>query len=64
MVDVHRLRVLRAVVADGSVNGAAVSLGYTPSAISQHLAALQRETGLTLVRRSGRGINRCPRSSC
>ena len=55
-VDVHRLRVLRAVVADGSVQGAAASLGYTPSAISQHLAALQRETGLALVEKAGRGI--------
>lgn len=55
-MDVHRLRVLRAVVATGSVHGAASSLGYTPSAVSQHLTALHRETGLTLVRRSGRGI--------
>ena len=52
----HRLRVLRAVVADGSIQGAAASLGYTPSAISQHLTALQKETGLTLLQRSGRGI--------
>jgi len=55
-VDVHRLRVLRAVVADGSIQGAAASLGYTPSAISQHLTALQKETGLRLLQRSGRGI--------
>jgi len=55
-VDVHRLRVLRAVVADGSIQGAAASLGYTPSAISQHLTTLQKETGLTLLQRSGRGI--------
>lgn len=55
-MDVHRLRVLRAVVAAGSVHGAAATLGFTPSAISQHLAALQRETGLLLVQRAGRGI--------
>jgi DNA-binding transcriptional LysR family regulator len=55
-VDIHRLRVLRAVVADGSIRGAATSLGYTPSAISQHITALQKETGLTLVQRSGRSI--------
>lgn len=55
-MDVHRLRVLRAVVAAGSVQGAAASLGYTPSAISQHLTALQKETGLKLLQRSGRGI--------
>lgn len=56
MVDVNRLRVFRAVVASGSVASAAGHLGYTPSAVSQHLAALQRETGLKLVQRSGRGI--------
>jgi DNA-binding transcriptional LysR family regulator len=56
MLDVQRLRVFRAVVATGSVSGAASSLGYTPSAISQHLSALQRETGLALVERRGRGI--------
>lgn len=56
MLDVHRLRIFRAVVAAGSINGAAASLGYTPSAISQHLTALQKETGLTLIEKRGRGI--------
>lgn len=56
MVDLHRLRILRALIAAGSVNGAAAALQYTPSAISQHIAALQRETGLVLVERVGRGV--------
>lgn len=56
MLDVHRLRIFSAVVASGSVTAAAVNLGYTPSAISQHLTALQRETGLTLLERAGRGL--------
>lgn len=56
MLDLHRLRVFRAVVATGSVQAAAVALGYTPSAISQHLATLHRETGLTLLQRAGRGL--------
>jgi DNA-binding transcriptional LysR family regulator len=56
MLDVHRLRVLRTVVATGSVGAAATTLGYTPSAVSQHLATLQRETGLLLIERKGRGI--------
>lgn len=56
MVDLHRLRVFRAVVAEGSINGAAAQLGYTPSAISQHVTTLQRETGLTLLVKNGRGI--------
>lgn len=56
MLDPQRLRVFRAVIRSGSMQSAASELGYTPSAISQHVAALQRETGLTLVERRGRGI--------
>lgn len=56
MLDVHRLRVFRSVVASGSIQAAAHNLGYTPSAVSQHVSALQRETGLSLLRRVGRGI--------
>lgn len=56
MLDVHRLRVLRSVVSTGSVQCAAALLGYTPSAVSQHLSTLSRETGLTLLERVGRGV--------
>ncbi len=60
MLDVQRLRVFRAVVASGSVQAAADHLGYTPSAVSQHLTALQRETGLVLFEKAGRGIAPTP----
>ncbi len=60
MLDIQRLRVFRAVVASGSVAAAADHLGYTPSAISQHLSALQRETGLVLFEKAGRGIAPTP----
>lgn len=60
MLDVTRLRVFRAVVNAGSVQAAAANLGYSPSAVSQHLTALQRETGLTLFEKSGRGIVATP----
>src|SRR5689334_21980489 len=56
MIDVQRLRVFRAVVASGSVQAAAEHLGYTPSAVSQQISALQRETGLVLFEKAGRGI--------
>jgi DNA-binding transcriptional LysR family regulator len=56
VLDPHRLRVFRSVVASGSVQAAADNLGLTSSAVSQHLTALQRETGLTLFHRAGRGI--------
>ncbi len=54
--DVQRLRVFRAVVASGTVQAAATHLGYSPSAVSQQITALQRETGLALFEKSGRGI--------
>ena len=56
MLDVRRLRVLRAVVASGSVTAAAADLGYTPSAVSQSVAALEREAGTPLLERAGRGV--------
>jgi DNA-binding transcriptional LysR family regulator len=56
VLDVHRLRVFRSVVASGSIQAAAANLGYTPSAVSQQVAALQRETGLALLTRVGRGV--------
>jgi len=56
MIDLGRLRALHAVAQYGSVNRAAEVLGYTPSAVSQQLAKLERETRTTLVERQGRGI--------
>ncbi|MDO8188785.1 LysR family transcriptional regulator, partial [Conexibacter sp. CPCC 205706] len=56
MIDVRRLRVLREVALVGSVSGAARALGYTPSAVSQQLAVLERECGAELLRRRGRGV--------
>ena len=60
MLDVRRLRVLHAVSTHGSVTGAAAALGYTAPAISQQLAALEREVGLPLTERAGRGIELTP----
>ncbi len=56
MLDVRRLRILHAVSAYGSVTAAAAALGYSPPAISQQLAALEREVGIRLTERAGRGI--------
>ncbi|MFE0424675.1 LysR family transcriptional regulator [Streptomyces sp. NPDC058953] len=50
------MRVLCAVVAGGSVTAAAARLGYTPSAVSQQVAALERQTGTVLLERVGRGV--------
>ncbi|MFF1904971.1 LysR family transcriptional regulator [Kitasatospora sp. NPDC058218] len=56
MLDVRRLQVLRAVVTGGSVSAAATTLGYTPSAVSQQVAALEKQTGTALLERAGRGV--------
>jgi DNA-binding transcriptional LysR family regulator len=56
MLDVRRMKVLREVAACGSFSAAAESLSFTQSAISQQVAALERETGTKLVERGARGI--------
>ena len=56
MLDVRRLRVLREVARRGSLAGAADVLSYTPSAVSQQIAALEREAGLRLLERRARGV--------
>jgi DNA-binding transcriptional LysR family regulator len=56
MLDLVRLRALRTVATYGTVTAAAQALHCTPSAISQHLAKLDRETGSTLLERDGRRL--------
>jgi DNA-binding transcriptional LysR family regulator len=56
MLDVRRLRVLREVAIHGSFSAAADALAYTQSAVSQNIAALERETGTKLVDRGSRGV--------
>ncbi|MBM9621492.1 LysR substrate-binding domain-containing protein [Streptomyces zhihengii] len=56
MLDLGRLRALHAVSVHGTIGAAATALGYTPSAVSQQIAKLERETRTTLLERRGRGI--------
>lgn len=56
MLDVRRLRILREVARQGSFSGAAQALSFTQSAVSQHVAALEREAGASLVERGPRGV--------
>ena len=44
------------VVERGSMRRAARALGLTPSAVSQQIRQLERETGVTLLRRSTRRL--------
>ncbi|GCD89304.1 LysR family transcriptional regulator [Nocardioides sp. LS1] len=56
MIDLHRLRLLREVHVRGTLHAAARSLGYSPSAVSQQLAVLEREAGAPLLTRVGRNV--------
>lgn len=56
MLDVRRLKVLREVAARGSFSAAADALHFTQSAVSQQIAALEREAATTLVERNARGV--------
>src|SRR5688500_20411960 len=56
MLDVRRLRVLREVAEQGSFSAAADALNFTQSAVSQQIAALERESGTRLVERNARGV--------
>jgi molybdate transport repressor ModE-like protein len=56
MLDSRRLRVLLHVARTGSLAAAAAELGYTPSAVSQQIRALERELGTVVLERRGRGV--------
>jgi DNA-binding transcriptional LysR family regulator len=56
MLDLSRLRMLRELKLRGTVGAAADALGYTPSAVSQQLAQLQKDVGVPLVERVGRRL--------
>ncbi|MEX5272011.1 LysR family transcriptional regulator [Kocuria sabuli] len=60
MLDPHRLTILRAVIAAGSVHAAARNLHLAPATVSQHLRGLARQTGLVLFEKNGRGIEATP----
>lgn len=56
MLNVHRMRILREVAARGGIAAAAEALYLTPSAVSQHMAILEREAGTPLLEKAGRGV--------
>ena len=56
MLDVRRLRLLRELAERRTVTAVAHALSYTPSAVSQQLAALERDAGVPLLERVGRGV--------
>lgn len=60
MLDVRRLRLLRDLARLGTIAAVAEAHTYTPSAVSQQLAALQREAGVALLARAGRRVSLTP----
>jgi DNA-binding transcriptional LysR family regulator len=60
MIDVRRLRLLFELSHRGTITAVAAALAYTPSAVSQQLAALEREAGVPLLERSGRRVALTP----
>src|SRR5919108_1296269 len=56
MLDVRRLQALREVARTGSIAAAARELRFTPSAVSQQLAKLERETGVALLERGAQSV--------
>ncbi|WP_446220480.1 LysR family transcriptional regulator [Micromonospora sp. IBHARD004] len=60
MLDVRRLRLLRDLAHLGTIAAVAEAHTYTPSAVSQQLAALEREAGVPLLERTGRRVTLTP----
>jgi DNA-binding transcriptional LysR family regulator len=55
MLNAGRLRILREVIDHGSFSGAADSLAYSQSAVSQAIATLEKEAGAPLIERNRSG---------
>lgn len=62
MLDVRRLRLLREVALRGTLAEVAAALNFSPSAVSQQLAALEKEAGVPLLVRSGRRVQLTPQA--
>lgn len=56
MINPIHLKTLLEVVRSGSFAAAAHHLGYTASAVSQQMSALERDTGITLFTRNARSV--------
>jgi DNA-binding transcriptional LysR family regulator len=56
MLDLRRLRLLHELHQRGTIAAVADALRFTPSAVSQQLAVLEREAGVALLERAGRGV--------
>jgi DNA-binding transcriptional LysR family regulator len=62
MLDLRRLRLLRELQRRGTISAVAEALSYSPSAVSQQLATLERETGVGLLEPAGRRVRLTPQA--
>ncbi|HEU4807860.1 MAG TPA: LysR family transcriptional regulator, partial [Homoserinimonas sp.] len=62
MLDLRRLRLLREVKIRGTLASVASALAYSPSAVSQQLAILEKEAGVTLLVPTGRRVQLTPQA--
>ncbi len=60
MLDLRRLRLLRELARRGTITAVAEALSYSPSAVSQQLAALEKEAGVRLLEPAGRRLRLTP----
>ena len=64
MLDLRRLRLLRELARRGTITAVAEALSYSPSAVSQQLAALEKEAGVRLLEPVGRRLRLTPKATC
>ncbi|MGH8828235.1 MAG: LysR family transcriptional regulator, partial [Jiangellaceae bacterium] len=62
MLDLHRLRLLRELRRRGTITAVAQAFSFSPSAVSQQLATLERETGVRLLEPAGRRVRLTPQA--
>ncbi|MEQ1735801.1 MAG: LysR family transcriptional regulator, partial [Rhodoglobus sp.] len=55
-LDLHSIRIVRAISEHGTISAAARALGYSQPAVSQHLRRAEARLGVPLVVRAGRGV--------
>lgn len=60
MIDTRRLRFLCQLDSYGTMAATAESLNYSPSAVAQHIHALERELGVRLIEPAGRNVQLTP----
>lgn len=56
MIDIGSLQALAAVEQHGSVIAASEVMGFSPSAVSQQIKKLEKQTGFAVLERRGRGV--------